>query len=175
MTFFITVPISFMVGAPISAMTALTPATICSSLGGLGHVGFDQHDFGGFLVGHFLAAALGELLDGILALLDQGGQDLLRFFVVERRHLFDLAILERGLDHAQRGQAVLVARLHGGGDVFLNLLGEAHDGIIASGRDIAISYHEGHEGHTRRSLLSCVPVRSMCFARFTGFGASLRA
>ena len=35
-TFFITVPMSFMVGAPISAMTALTPAATSASLAALG-------------------------------------------------------------------------------------------------------------------------------------------
>ena len=145
MTFFITAPISFIVGAPISAMTALHSGHNLILAGGLGHVGFDQRDFGSFLVGHFLAAALGELLDGILALFDQRGEDLLRFLVVERRHLFDFAVLERGLDHAQGGQPMLVARLHGGGDVLLNLLGEAHGGIIASDAD-RIMNHRGHEG-----------------------------
>jgi len=36
MAFFITVPISFIVGEPISAMTAFTPATISASLAALG-------------------------------------------------------------------------------------------------------------------------------------------
>jgi hypothetical protein len=36
MTFFITVPMSFIVGEPISAMTALTPATTSSSPAALG-------------------------------------------------------------------------------------------------------------------------------------------
>ena len=154
MTFFITVPISFIVGAPISAMTALTPATTWSSLGGLGHVGFDQRDLGGFLVGHLLAPAFGELLDGILALLDQSGQNLLRFLVVERSHLFDLAILERGLDHAESGQAVFVARLHGGDDVFLNLFAEAHGEIIAYWRGRLLTTRTQARGNHRVVILS---------------------
>ena len=36
MAFFITVPISFMVGEPISAMAAFTPATISASPAALG-------------------------------------------------------------------------------------------------------------------------------------------
>ena len=87
--FFMTVPISFMVGAPISAMAAFTPATMSASPGGFRQIGFDQDDFGGFFVGHFLASAFGELLDGFFALLDQRGQHGLGFFVVERRHFFD--------------------------------------------------------------------------------------
>ena len=66
------------------------------------------------------------MLDGILALLDQGAQHLLRFFVVERCHLLDFAVLERGLDHAQGREPLLIARLHGCGDVFLNLFDEGH-------------------------------------------------
>jgi len=51
-----------------------------------------------------------------------------------RRELFqrqDLAIFERGFDHAQRGQPVLITSFHGGDNVLLNLLREAHGGIIA--------------------------------------------
>src|ERR1041385_4342153 len=40
-------------------------------------------------------AAFGELLDRILALLDERAQHLLRFFFVELRHLFDFAVHER--------------------------------------------------------------------------------
>ena len=92
MAFFITVPMSFMVGEPISAIAAFTPATISRFAGGFGQIAFDQDDFGGFFVGHFLASAFGELLDGFFALLDQRGQHGLRFFLVERRHFFDLLI-----------------------------------------------------------------------------------
>ena len=70
--------------------------------GSLRQIGFDQLNLSGFLVGHLLASAFGELLDRVHALLDQRGENLLRFLVVERRHLFNLAVLKRGLHHAQR-------------------------------------------------------------------------
>ncbi len=98
--------------------------------GGFGQVGLDQNDLGGFFVGHLLASAFGELLNGIFTLFDQRGEDGLRFFIVEGRHLFDLAVLECGLHHAQSGQALLLARFHRGGDVFLDLFGEAHNAAI---------------------------------------------
>jgi len=73
---------------------------------------------------------LGELFDGFFALLDQGGEHGWDSFVVERGHLLDLAKVQRALDHAQGGEALLIARLHGGGDVFLDLFDEAHDAAI---------------------------------------------
>src|SRR6266566_4662622 len=96
--------------------------------GGFGQISFDQLDLGGFLIGHLLATAFGELLDRILALLDQRTQHLLGFFVVKWRHLFDLAVLERGLNHAQGREACLVAGFHRSSDVCLDLFGQAHAG-----------------------------------------------
>src|SRR6266852_1720987 len=90
--------------------------------GGFGKIGFDQFDFGGFFVGHLLASAFGELLDGVFALLDEGGEDLVGFFVVEGGHLVDFFVLEGGLDHAQGRETVLFAGLHGRDDVFLDLV-----------------------------------------------------
>ena len=119
-------------------MAAFTPATISASPADFGHVGFDQDDFGGFFVGHFLASAFGELVDGFFALLDQRGQDGLGFFVVERGHFFDLAEVEGALDHAESGEAGFVFRFHGGDDVFLDLVGQAHGGIIDGVRDWSI-------------------------------------
>ena len=90
MAFFITVPISFMVGAAHLGDGGFDSGDDFRFACGFGQIGFDQHDFGGFFVGHLLASAFGELLDGFFALLDQRGQHGLRFFVVERRHFFDL-------------------------------------------------------------------------------------
>ena len=107
MAFFITVPMSFMVGDPISAITAFTPAIISAS-----------------------PAAFGKLFYRVFALLDEGIQYGVRFFFVERRHLFDLAMFERGFHHPQGGEALLLACLHGRGDILLNLFDQAHGGII---------------------------------------------
>src|SRR5208282_1625749 len=87
---------------------------------------------------HLLASALGELLDRVFALLDQRGEDLLRLLVVKRRHLVDLAILERGLDHAQGGEALLFASLHGRDHVFLDLVDEGHGRIIGQKLEVRL-------------------------------------
>src|SRR6185503_19226926 len=107
----------------------------CLDLGltrGFWQVGFDYGNLSRFLVGHLLAATLGELLDGILALLDQRAQDLLRFLVVEICHFLDLPVHERSFDHAQGGETRFVARLHGSDDVFLNLIYKGHGGSITT-------------------------------------------
>ena len=52
-----------------------------------------QHaQFRGFLVDQILAATLAELIDRILALLDESGHDLQRLRGVERAPAFDLTI-----------------------------------------------------------------------------------
>ena len=66
------------------------------------------------------------MLDGLTALLDQRGKDLLRFGVGERLALLDLLVFEGGFDHAQGREAFGFAGFHRGNDVFFNLLGEAH-------------------------------------------------
>jgi hypothetical protein len=117
----------------------------------LGQVGFDQDNFGGFFVGHLLASALGELLDRFLALLDQRSENRLGFFLIERRHFFDLAILERGFHHAQGRKALLLARLHGGGDILLDLFDEAHEKIIIAGALATVSRLWQEPPHGKRA------------------------
>ena len=92
MAFFMTVPISFMVGDAHFRDGGFYSRDDFRFSGGFGEVGFDHDDFGGFFVGHFLASAFGELLDGFFALFDQRGQHGLGFLIVERGHLFDLAL-----------------------------------------------------------------------------------
>ncbi len=93
MAAFITPPMSFMVGEPISAIAAFTPGYNLLLARRLGEITLDQRDFRSFLVGHLFPSALQKLLHGLLALFDQRRQHLLRFFVVEWRHLFDFAVL----------------------------------------------------------------------------------
>ncbi len=59
----------------------------------------------------------GELVDGVAALLDHGGQGLLLFGRGERRALFDGLVFERVLDEAQGGGAHGVVGLHGDDDL----------------------------------------------------------
>ena len=105
MTAFITRPMSFADDAPVSAIASATARSTAAGIGGRRQVRFEHGDFRRFLVGEILTAAAGELFDGIPALLDGSGDDLSRLVLVERAALLDLAIHQRGLEHAQRAQA----------------------------------------------------------------------
>src|SRR5579872_6626519 len=65
----------------------------------------------------FRSAGRSELVDGVAPLLDQRHEHLLRFSVVEGASFRHLAVHQRGLDHAERREFHLFARLHGLGDV----------------------------------------------------------
>ena len=95
----------------------------------------DDGDFFGFFVREILAAALGELIDGFAALLDQGLQNLQGFQIVERTHFFDFLVLQGAFDHAQDAEAQLVFFLHGGGQVALNAFDVAHLVVLPSERE----------------------------------------
>ena len=91
-----------------------------------GQIFFDDGDFFGFFVREILAAALGELLDGFLALFDEGLQNLQGFQIVERAHLVNFFELQGAFDHAQDAEAQLIFFLHGRGEVALNFFDVAH-------------------------------------------------
>jgi hypothetical protein len=77
-------------------------------------------DLGGFNGGQFGAVAAGELVDGVAALLDHGGQNLLGLGLREDFALLDGLVLERILDEAQRAGADRVVSLHGGNDLLVD-------------------------------------------------------
>ena len=87
---------------------------------------FDDFDFARFFFREIVAAAFCELLDGFVALFDERLQDLQRFQIFERAHLFDFFVFQRGLDHAQDAQAQFVFFLHGRGQIFLDMFHQAH-------------------------------------------------
>ena len=78
--------------APVSAMASTTARSTAAGSADGGRYDSRTADFRGFLVGEILPAALRELLDRILPLLDERADDLPRFAVVERAPLLDLAI-----------------------------------------------------------------------------------
>src|ERR1035437_184458 len=94
--------------------------------GRLGHIDLDHRDLSLLLGGEFGAVALGEALDRLSALLQQGGQDLGLLRVREGLALVDLFRAQGGLDHAQRCQAMLVAGLHRGDDIGVDRFADAH-------------------------------------------------
>ena len=83
MAAFITRPMSFGDVAPVSAMASATARSTDGRIGRRRQIRLEHRDFGGFLVHQILAAALRELFDRVLALLDERGDDLQRFGVVE--------------------------------------------------------------------------------------------
>ncbi|MFZ1033311.1 MAG: hypothetical protein WAN72_15060 [Candidatus Acidiferrales bacterium] len=80
-----------------------------------GQILLDNFYFLGFFVSEVLAAALGKLLDGFLALFDESLQHLQGFHVVERAHFVNFLELERALHHAQDAETQLVLFFHGSG------------------------------------------------------------
>jgi len=84
---------------------------------GFGQELLDDDNFGSFSGGQFRPIALGELLDGVAALLDHGGQRLLGLCGREGLALLDGLVLERVLDEAQSGGADRIVGLHGGNDL----------------------------------------------------------
>ena len=81
---------------------------------GLGQKLLNDHNLSSFNGREFRPIALAELLNGVAALFDHGGQRLLFLGWRERLTLFNSLVLERVLDEAQRAGAHRVVRLHGG-------------------------------------------------------------
>jgi len=79
-----------------------------------------------FFFGEVEAAAFGELFGGFVALFDEGLQDLKGFEVVERAHLFDFLVLQRGFHHTEDAEAEFVFFLHGGGEIGLDAVDVGH-------------------------------------------------
>ena len=88
-------------------------------------------DLGGFLRHEVGAVAGLELRDGFLALLDHLVDDREHLGVVERDPLVDLALLDAGLEHADAGEAVFLARPHRRLHVFRDAGLQAHPGFSA--------------------------------------------
>jgi len=99
-----------------------------------GKVGFDDGELFGFFLGEIVAIAFGELLDGFLALLDEGLQQLDGFRLVELAELFGFFVGDGGLDHAEDAEAEFVLGAHGVSEVFLDFFGESHGKNIAEER-----------------------------------------
>jgi hypothetical protein len=100
-----------------------------------GKIFFDEDDFLFFFFGEVEAAAFGELFGGFVALFDERLQDLKGFEIVERTHLFDFFVLERGFDHAEDAEAELVLFLHGGGEIGLDAVDVAHFSPRSGGKN----------------------------------------
>jgi hypothetical protein len=90
---------------------------------GRGEVGFYDAEFFSLLFDEVVTVAFAELLDGILALLDEGLQELNGFGLVERAQLLGLLVGDGGLDAAEDAEAELVFGAHGVGEIFLDFLG----------------------------------------------------
>ena len=90
----------------------------------LRHVAVDQLNFFLLFFRELGAVALGELLHRFAPLLEQGGDDLLLFRIGERLTFVNLFGLECRLHHAQRGEPVLLARLHRRDNVRANFVAD---------------------------------------------------
>ena len=76
MTAFMTRPMSFADDAPVEAIASSTTRSRSAVLEGRRQIAFKNGDLRRFLVGEILPAAVGELFDGIAALLDERRHDL---------------------------------------------------------------------------------------------------
>src|SRR5271154_1791458 len=94
-----------------------------------GQICFDDLDFFGLFFGEVVASAFGELFDGFVALLDESLENLQRFEIVERAHLFDFFMFEGALHHAQDAQPQLVFLLHGRGQITLDAIDVTHSWV----------------------------------------------
>src|ERR1700722_11159946 len=92
----------------------------------LRHIALDDLDLSGFLFGELEAIALGELLDGVPTLLDEGGERLQNFSIRERGALIDLLVFDGRLDHAQYIEPGLRPLFHGCDGVLLDALLKCH-------------------------------------------------
>ena len=76
------------------------------------------------LVGEFLPPRGGELADAVAPLLDECGDHLERFAIVEVADQLDALVRQRRLEHPQRVQRLLIARAQGRGDVGVQARGQ---------------------------------------------------
>src|SRR5439155_10166640 len=97
--------------------------------GGIGRwrqIRLEDRDLGGCFFGEILPSTFGELLDGVFALLDEGGDDLSGLGVVERSAFLDVAVHERGFEHPQRAQPSGVVFAHRVGDGRIHVVDDGH-------------------------------------------------
>ncbi len=116
MAAFMTFPMSFGDVAPVSWMASATARSTTAGSAAGGRYSVSTSISAVSLSDQILAAALRELFDRVLALLDQRGHDLKSLGVVQGAAAFDLAIHEAGLEHPQRAQADGVVLAHRIGD-----------------------------------------------------------
>ena len=85
-------------------------------------------DLGRFLIGEIVAAAADKLLDRVLPLLDERGDDLARFVIVERMSALDFPVHQRRFEHSERAQAHRIAGAHRIGDGSTDIRNKRHSG-----------------------------------------------
>lgn len=121
-----TLPISLIEPASVAAIASLISASSSRQVAG------QQFDLRGFLRDQVRAVAGLELGDGLAALLDHLLDDREHLGVVELDAFVDFALLDAGLEHADAGQAIFLARSHRRLHVFRDAGLQAHPGINAS-------------------------------------------
>ena len=106
---------------------------------GFGQKFFDDGDFSSLFRDEIGAVALGELVDGVAALFDHGGEGLFAFCRCQCGALFNGFIFQRGLDEAQSTGTFGVMRFHGRDHVLIDEGFEfawfGHGNILRDGAD----------------------------------------
>ncbi len=139
-----TLPMSFLEAAPVSAMASSPSLTRSASLMAAGEVFFQDGDFSRLVVGQVSAAGGLELGDGVLALFDFAADDDERIGVVQvgiGTVFFDRGVLDGGLEGADDVEGDGVLGPHGGLHVFGDACGDlAHkrDVFDGEGRSIKV-------------------------------------
>ena len=116
-TAFITLPMSLALVAPVSAIAAATARVELVVADRRRQVGLEHRDLGLLLVGEVLRPPAVNCSIESRRCLTRRRHDLQLLGAFERAVLLDALVHERGLQHAQRGQARRVLGLHRGGDV----------------------------------------------------------
>jgi hypothetical protein len=117
---------SFMDAAEVEAIASRIIASRSAASSWAGEVGREQRDLGGFLRDEVRAIAGLELGDRLAALLDHLVDDGEHLCVVEVDALVDFALFDAGLEHADAGEAILLARPHRRLHVFRDARLQAH-------------------------------------------------
>ncbi len=157
-----TLPMSFIEDAPDAAIASLIMAVKFGIADLGGQVGGEDGDLGGFLRHQVRAVAGLELGDGFLALLDHLVDDREHLGVVELDALVDLALLDAGLEHADAGEAVFLARPHRRLHVFGDAGLEAHP----ADQRAALRLPPSREARLRCRLIAAAFLR---FRSWVGF------
>ncbi len=104
-----------------SAIVSAINADRAGFVEGLGQKLLDDRDLRSLNRCQLGAIALGELLNGVAALLDHRGQGLLLLGRRQRLALLDGFVFERVLDQPQRSGPYRIVGLHGGHNVLADL------------------------------------------------------